>query len=497
MRIPFRPLLGRIKRAIIPPHQVPAALEDRLLFRFGYLFYAAAEPPKPDPLWMRLSRSWSTRTVGEFVLVSHPETPVAVVGDSDRFTVLIGEAFFTKSAGVSPLDVIAAASGEPLLDTLDRLSGRFAWIVKREGRTSVYHDAFGARSVFYRREGAMALASHPEIFTHTFGDRHWSEMMDLVVSEWFGGMRRSYLPTDATIFEGVYALLPNHRYDIGRRRAERFWPRRPRLANKSFDDFFSTFDDYFRSLAGHLAGRQTILSITGGIDSRTLIAALKHYGLSFKTATWTTLNFMEWEWEPVRQVAEYLNGDHGWVDQDNGRISDTAIIGARNSGNYRGPSSAVAGMGRLYGGLPKAIWLTGIGSEMIRGAPPQPGEEIEEASAEALVRHYFRGPRQPQSEHVAFVTRETEAMLQRGDFEHSIRLGYDPGGVVHWELMAGTWGVCSINAMQTAIDSMFGFNTRAVAEVAMGLPDDVRRTKKLFHDVIRRYDPELATIHYQ
>lgn len=418
--------------------------------------------------------------------------------NGEHFTVLIGEAFFTNGeSGAAPLEALSTSTGDALLEVLDQLSGRFALIAKRDGRTSVYHDAFGARSVFYRRDGAFALASHPEVFAQTFGDRRWPEMMDLVTSEWFSQMRRSYLPTDATIFEGIYALLPNHRYDIDRRRAERFWPRRHRLANTSFDGFFSAFDDYFRGLAGHLAGRQTILSITGGIDSRTLIAALKHYGLSFKTATWTTLNFMEWEWEPVRQVAEYLNGDHSWVDQNNGRINDTAIIGARNSGNYRWPSPAVAGMGRLFGGLPKAIWLTGIGSEMIRGAPPRPDEEIEEASTEALVLHYFRGPRQPPSEHVAFVTRETEAMLQRGDFEHSIRLGYDPGSVVHWELMAGTWGVCSINAMQTAIDSMFGFNTRAVAEVAMGLPDEVRRSKKLFHDVIRRYDPQLATIHYK
>jgi hypothetical protein len=491
--IPFRPLLGRIKRAVLPPHRVPSALEDRLLFRFGFAFHAAADHPRAGPLWTRLAQRWRRIGIGEFVLLAHPETRVATIGDGDRFTVLIGHAFFaTGTVDGTPVEALAAADGDALLDLLDRLGGSFALIVRRGGKTGVYQDAYGSRAVFYRQGGAFGIASHAEIFAHLFGDRRRPEMMDLVESEWFRTMKRAYLPTDATLFAGVYALLPNHRYDVDRRRTERFWPRHRRSSGASFDAFFTRFDEYFRRLADHVRDRRLIVAVTGGIDSRTLIAALRHNQVSFRTVTWTSFNFAEWERQPVRNVVDYLGGDHYWVDRNTARINDAAEIGSRNSGNYRGPSPAVAGMTRLFGRDARSFWLPGIGAGVIRSTA-----EVAALTPDAILDYFLLHTDVSRFHHRNFVVGEIESMLDRLDFEQPVRLGYRPGDIFNWEHQAGTWGACSINAMQTAVDCMFGFNSRAVADLAMALPDDVRCTKALFHDVIARYDPRLAAVHYQ
>jgi hypothetical protein len=325
-------------------------------------------------------------------------------------------------------------------------------------------------------------------------------MSRFIQSEWFRRKTPALLPTDATLHAGILALLPNHGYLLEERRVFRYWPRRElRQATATFDEFFAAIDTYFRGLAAFLADRQVIVSITGGIDSRTLIAALRHYGVPLRTVTWRRFNFQAWEHAPVEEIVAHLAGDHRWIDETNDRINDEALLGARNSGNYRSPSRAVAGMARLFGGIPGALWLPGQGAAAIYGWPP-PHVPLPNLRPATLLDDYFRprpGVPPPSADDRAFVLREVEAMHERIDFATPVAMGHGPEETYFLEHHTGTWSVCSINAMHAAVDCMFGFNSRVLAELGMALPPDLRRTKKLFHEVIRRYDARLAAIHYR
>src|SRR5438046_38188 len=181
-------------------------------------------------------------------------------------------AFWRDWAGAGPL---------PVPTRQDQPSDRLAVTTRGGGRTRFYHDAFGARSVFYRQSGALGLASHPELFAHTFGDSPWPDMKRLVGSDWFRRRNPALLPTDATLHEGILALLPNHGYEVEAQHLFRYCPRHERRRSAAtFDEFFAAIDAYFRGMAGFLARRQPIVSITGGIDSRTLIGALRHYDVA-------------------------------------------------------------------------------------------------------------------------------------------------------------------------------------------------------------------------
>jgi len=467
-------------------------MEDRLLFRFGYLIHASNDVPSGDALWKRLSRNWGTARFGDLTIRSHQDLAVRVAGP----TALLGDAFFSAGdLSRDPLTELASAGSDRLVALLDELSGRFMVLATRGGETGAYHDALGARSLFYRESGALGIGSHPELFLHAFGDGFWPGMMRFVRSPWFGDMGAASLPTDATLFQGVLALLPNHRYEVQRRRVARYWPREARRRDGTLDEFFAAIDSYFEGFATFLRQRPVIVSITGGIDSRTLIAGFRHQGLPLKTVNWTRANIQNWEREPVGEIARYLNGEHSWIDETNDAINDEALIGARNSGNYRHPSPAVAGTARLYGALPGAIWIPGQGAVSIYGWPP-PHEALADVAPESLLRQ-FVGSRRPLGEHGPFVRGEIEAMLDRYDFSVPVAQGYDPDDIIFWEHHTGTWSVCSINAMHAAVDSMFGFNSRHLAIAGMALPAAWRRTKKLFHEVIRRYDSKLAAIYFQ
>src|SRR5262249_19164644 len=138
------------------------------------------------------------------------------------------------------------------------------------------------------------------------------------------------LPGDMTMFHGVYALPPNHRYDIATRRVIRYWPRKPR-AKRDFDSFFRAIDSHCRALIGFVrAPRHPLLSLTGGVDSRLLVSAFHHYGAHFSTLTRRNHHFASWEAEPVADMIRYLRVNHDDIYETNDFENAFTRIGARN-----------------------------------------------------------------------------------------------------------------------------------------------------------------------
>ncbi|WP_018232980.1 asparagine synthetase B family protein [Thioalkalivibrio thiocyanodenitrificans] len=496
--------MKRRMTAMLAPDNVPREHAERLLFRFGFFCHAAADTPEGTAEWNRIARLWPRMTIGEYVVYRHPETRISQRSVGSEHLVLIGDAFLPDGRDGDPLTLLAGADHDERLELLDRLGGRFALLVLRGGAGQVFHDAFGARSVCYRREGAFALSSHPEIISLVFGAGRRRDLESFVCTGAFRNLGMQSLPGDATMFDGVRLLLPNFYYDIGSRRAIRHWPRQARR-RCGFEAFFGTIDRHFAGLADFLGPPvRPVVSITGGIDSRTLIAALCRHGADVRTVTWTSFNLKRWEREPVRLVASCLDGVHAEVNANNDRVNNVSLIGVRNSGNCRGASGTLAGMYRLYGEEAGALFVHGHGASAIRGIlqcldkdrPP-----MRDASVGEMVRIFTDRLKDRRYAHDRGFRGCASAAFERfheiADYDAIAALGYDINDLFYWEYYMGMWASMSFNQFDTALYTLSGFNSRAVCEAAYGLPDSERLTKTLFLDVIRRYDERLAEIPYR
>src|SRR5699024_5195256 len=89
-----------------------------------------------------------------------------------------------------------------------------------------------------------------------------------------------FLPGTMTTHEEVLPLVPNHllRIRLGGTSAsvghERFWPFQDRVEINDTDRVIDDFIDYFREHTRLLCGiGRPIVSLTGGLDSRTTLAA--------------------------------------------------------------------------------------------------------------------------------------------------------------------------------------------------------------------------------
>jgi hypothetical protein len=477
---------------------------DCRLFRFGFLCWDATNPPPGYQALANVCREWHQTQYGNLVVLRHPETRLQHCTDGNRHLILLGDAFVAAGeSNQEPLSILAGAESETgFFEELDRLSGRFALLIIGKDAGRVFHDPIGSRTLFYRDNGAFVLGTHAMLVAMAFGAPQRQDIQALLASSSYRNLKVELLPGDATLFEDVYALPPNHYFDILKCRIVRYWPRYPRR-NASFDEFFTAMDNYLRNFVGFLhTPYRPIVGITGGVDSRTLVTAFSHYGLQFRGVTWTNLNFHPWEAGAVSRILRRLKFQRDIVDRSNDQINTAAWFGVYNSGGYRNPSPVVAGMDRLYTKVPGAVFVRGFGGEVIRGfyrlakGPVRTGP-MRDSSTDEMFRMYAEGAKDRSELDPVFkrtALSAFEGFWRRGGYNELEQFGFDVNDIFYWEHRVGNWASASINAMDPAVNSLAGFNCRSVFQIAYGLENNVRMRRELFIEVIRRYNSSVAAI---
>lgn len=471
---------------------------DPLLYRFGFACVAESNTPSTD-MWNAIRSEWEVTRIRDLLVLTHPETPVAPISDS---ALLIGHAFAignNRSAQEIIATAIADDSELALHEALDDLSGRFV-LITSYGGGRVYHDAVGSRSVFYHLNQPLCIASHDELI---------AELVDATVDPLAQALRDEpehhhrgvvYLPGDLSMHGGIRALLPNHFYDISTGETVRYWPRSPR-EQTTLDQFYSAADAYFDGFASHLAnGFTPILSLTGGVDSRLLVAALKKRSLQVKYVTWADQGVPDHELPRITELSSYLEGEHKFIrataNSDDVSFSHIKDVSAKGAGHFTRPSPRTANMSRIYNGQPSPVFIPGLAGEIVRGFYNTSKRPIESASVAELVRAYSTrlsfAP--PSDRYLKLVSQAVERSMLHAEYEGLEKYGYDVNDLYYWESRVGMWASSTLNKMDPAMLSMTGFNNRRLFANAFGLQPENRLNKDLFLKLIRRYDAGLANI---
>jgi hypothetical protein len=518
---PLRPALRPIWRLVQMPTQARAPyviaqvrdidvagdftrdeLEQRLLFRFGFIVMRPEEASPAHRLQQFLP-AWTSRTVFGWVLMHHPETRILTYADYGVGLVVLGEAFDVAPDGRG-VDAVCAsllrARGDAFWREFDRLSGRFALLAVSSEGTRVLHDPFGARSLFYRSAGSPAFASHSELLALAF-----EHATDALVAELRGlpeyrARGVAYLPGDWTVFSGIYGLIPNNYLDLERGTTVRYWPRQER-AETSFEDFFSHLDGYLAAFVPHVGDHHTpVLGLSGGIDSRALIAAFRALGSPMKLVTWIGNYIDDDELPIVKQITDYLGADHRYVNVrdsvDDPTFRAVKAIASRNVGRYRGHARLTAYMDRAFHEVSDAAFVRGYGGEILRGFYDISRRTRSKAGigAPELFRLFNSGLRiRPRERYTAIGHLAFEQFIERAHYDAAlVGSGYAISDIFYWEHRMGMWGSVMHNEMDPAMWSVTGFNSRPLFECAFGLERGRRLQKSLLVEATARLDPALA-----
>ncbi len=483
----------------------------RLLYKRGYLFSEAEiEPPVS---------SWRRQPVGDYHICFDPENPFAFRQEGARWVAFLGRAVDVLHWSMD-VDAIVrecldrlSYSEDKLLDYIDHLSGRFVIIYYHGGSTKLMTDAFGTRSAFYSLQSPVMIASHCKIIAGLRCARP-SERMESVKKDrmWVVPKARVY-PGILTPHEGIYILTPNTLINTGERRIERFYPRR----ELPVGDLSEVVDEVSVMLKRQLellrSRHNLVISLSGGIDTRTTLAAARDISQDLLFFTYGDADYLDSKHVDPSQVddaeaARATVGLHEYARRTLGRdmLLASDIAQALDLPHVRLEDATANEEGfqefnrvldcsthhRHARRLAKAYLehlpsnalhirsnLSGVGKAIYR----RQGFGELPLTAETMAKAWKR------MGHNQGVVAAFDDFVRVSEFGRI--LNYDPYDMFHWEHGEGTWMTFILLESDVAFDTFEVFGCRAVMEKVLSVPVEQRLTSGLHREIINRLWPAL------
>lgn len=462
---------------------------DSILYRRGFLVTpAGSEGVKPDFL-----DSWTLHEIGGWWIYAHPETPMAVypLGGTGRAVVVLGDLFVAH--GSETVEENVTRYGENDLSVLDDLSGRFALLAVDGVALRMVQDPIGAQTVFSSDEHRSA-ASHASLLAEYWGLSRSRSMHALMQMPEQKAKTTRFLPGDRSLYDGVRLLPPNVELDLRSGATARYWPHSP-LAQTDRDDVLAVWDEYFENYARHLSGYGgVVLGLTGGVDSRGMIAALRSKGLTMRYESWAAMK--EEESSRIPAMVEHLGGAHRWIDIreriDTPEGQALAEAGRRAAGYTRGLPTMPALAAQNASA--RDVFVYGHGGGVTAGSYSRRAKGfLPEA---ALDRAYYlnAGPQRKTAspEYKKVNRRAFQEFLERAGYDTDLH-GVDPGLLLYWEHRMANWAALQIAVHAVGMNAHAGINSRRMYAAFWGLPESPHE-KTLHAELIAAYDPVLAEL---
>lgn len=439
--------------------------------------------------------AWNRVLTPGFKLFVHPETRIYRVEDKEgRIVLVIGDVFVAH--GTRSLDDILFLVATGAREPLDDLSGRFALIVLDGTEGTVIHDPLGSQAVFRTLGQDPVFSSHSSLIAACEGYDASRRITKYMTERDYRARVTRFLPGDLSIYEEVVHVAPNNELDLRTGNTHRYWPR-AQLPRTTFDDLLEVWDEYFSAYVHYLSPRYTpVIGLTGGLDSRAVIATTFNKQLHAKYITWDKMP--EEESRRIPRLARHVGGEHSWVRMAE-RPNSASINEIRQAARYaagltRGTPMLPAQIAPLVG--PRHLFLKGLGGEVMRGPfnsrmKPHLPSRTSEDLAYALYAGQVRLTAQKSYEEATRAA--IRGFLDRANYNADL-FGADPGDLIYWEQRMGTWTAVQHAEFSVVLTSHSAMNSRRIFATAWGLPDEERFGEGLLMRLIEHYDPTLASL---
>lgn len=454
-------------------------------------------------------RRWPAHRLGALTYHLHPRArlhtaertpgPGRVVLVGDPVDVAAGTVDGTR-IGREVLDSWASGGVASAVRHLAYLGGRWTAVLDpsdpgREGpaEITVVPDCQATQAVFYSTRAGLALGSQPALVAGAVGagpnpasQQMWADLR---------AARRTgvvFLPGTMTTHEDVLPLVPNHllriRLDDGSASVahERFWPFEDRVERtdtaRVVDEFIDYFREHTRLLCG--VGPLPVVSLTGGKDSRTtLAAALPHLREdSFVFTYYNPRDGLVGRGAPLdlftaNAVATGVGLQHRvlrWRQPEDGSVF--AEIYDRTYPVRRGSTGAAHAM---WADLPHdLVHLQSIGAEL--GTTFYTARLDVPITPHRLTQIITNRDDLPANlEQAAFGD-----YLDYAQFSQDAIGGYDYHDVFYWEQRMGKWGYLKYQDGDFSHRMLMPFNARGLIEIMQSLPYPQREGKVLLRAML-------------
>jgi hypothetical protein len=360
---------------------------------------------------------------------------------------------------------------------VDDLDGRYVGVRVIEGEATVFADALGAYPV-YRTGDGLLVSNSAEVLRGALGTR--SMRPEVLASLLGGGWSLSGDP----LWAGV----------------ERIQPARPAAGpgcGFDLDRAGALLVAAVRALADW-PGRPSVVPVTGGRDSRLVLAAALAAGIDFETTTGGEPGHPDVE--IGRALARRAGVEHRLIEHDpNGSVtSDWRRAAALLDLTTSGTASLADAAGFPFGPRPDRplpLWHSGQGGEIARSYyGPGGGDPADQ------LYHSFTGRRPGRSE----LLNDEGRRLVRGQVERFVEEqraagveAADVPDVFYLHRRMGTWAGPTHGAVEYVRDTTSPLWSRRLLRDELGLPAGERASELFHRRLIERLAPQLLEVPYE
>lgn len=217
-------------------------------------------------------------------IVTHPDLHVTFAQKNNKKILLLGYILDPSMPEYSDLEIAKNliedfVSISSIINSLERLTGRFALIISIEEHTYIFHDPCGLRQVYYcfDSHGNFWCASQPHLLAEILGFSYDPAMIEYRNLPLFtSGRDEFWFPCDLSPYKEIKYLLPNHFLDIKNKTVKRYWPRMDSFSKISLDESVDKVSHILQNTIRAATLRFDLkMGISAGCDSRKSLAAAR------------------------------------------------------------------------------------------------------------------------------------------------------------------------------------------------------------------------------
>ncbi len=457
-----------------------------LLFRRQYII---------APHSTRTLEGWSELDIGNGYLASaHPHLNTTVARYGDRTIILLGYLLdpvnpHQNDEEIAERLVKQASSFTLLLKELKPLGGRYAIIFSSPSCTRIFSDPAGFRELCYFMDGdgKWWVSSQASLMAefHPLG-KNEKALEDLGRLDLFRNTMEYWFPGKITPYEGVNHLTPNHYFDFESGQTARFWPTEDLKTISSME----CIEESARLLKGIMRSAvnrfDLALAVTGGLDTRVLLAASRDVAdqMLLFTHTLDTLAESNADIAIPRDISDKYGLDYDVVKHTNDIPEEYSGIFNRNI-TYARPNKLIntfsiqrhfLNRGKDY------VVANGVCGEITRcfhRLPPF----IKISPRVLAVLVGMKGSSIAEEEFGSWLS----------DLKGMCPDGYDFLDLYYWENRNANWAAMSYHEYDTGFESLSPFNCRQLLETFLRTERSLRLppSYSLHRELIKHMWPDL------
>lgn len=475
-------------------------LNENLLYPYGFVF--------TDKEYGNIPKYYKKHNILDKYIYSYDErTPSVIYINKNDFVIIHGN---FKHVGLQEtLDSNDLAESlcdsyknnySSFLDTLDFIGGRFAIIIGTGNEIEVFNDATAMRSVYYTTDHQNFVASH------------FNLVKDNVRTEAFQ-LARKYGAIDFTYDRSpalnVRAIMPNFKLDFSSKELNRFFPRENnKYTELDIEERYQIFErlwknqvDYFISNFEDIA-----FSLTGGNDSRISLSMLKEHKEKIRMFTYASVTNTE---DVSDKFEKSHDNDRRILEQmkSNLDLNHEFYFFKDNKFDFTDEemSALMKNVFRSHGRFLVAYYMKSFPKEQslhIRANLMEIGRAFlisptDENNVEAVNASFIPYAINKTRKKKGDITDLQEYTAEQNEKFYSENLfDYHRLDLAFWETRMGRWHAEIVNETDIAFQSLIPYNMRALIDISLSFPYEVRKSIKFFRDLINRNYPVLNFFGY-